>query len=83
MSVSGFVRFWLTLQGTSVYTQQRGSTVQTDKVQAVNSGHTPYRVIQAWARLDPDGHEGDGDESSGEELTINGETRLDLQLVRR
>jgi len=61
MSVSDFVRFcltsllvvaWLTLQATTVYTQQRGGTVQTDKVQAVNSGPTPYRVIQAWAQIE-------------------------------
>jgi len=60
MSASGFVRFWLTalfvvwvaLQGTSVHTQQRGGTAQTDKVQPVNSGPTPYRVIRDWAHLE-------------------------------
>ena len=61
MSVSGFVRFsltvlivfvWVALQGTSVQTQQRGGTVQTDKVQPVNSGPNPYRVIRDWARLE-------------------------------
>ena len=60
MSVSGFVRFWLTalivvvwvaLQGISVQTQQRGGTAQTDKVQPVNSGANPYRVIRDWAQL--------------------------------
>ena len=59
MSVSGFVRFWLSaliviwvaLQGTSVQTQQRGGTVQTDKVQPVNSGANPYRVIRDWAQF--------------------------------
>ena len=31
-------------------TQQRGGTAQTDKVQPVNSGANPYRVIRDWAR---------------------------------
>ena len=53
MSLSGFVRFWstaaivivaLALHGTGVQTQERGGTVQTDKVQPVNSGANPYRV---------------------------------------
>src|SRR6187455_1566307 len=35
-----------------VETQQRGGTAQTDKVQPVNSGANPYRVIRDWARLD-------------------------------
>src|SRR6202140_397919 len=61
MSVSGLVRFWLTalivivwvaLQGTSVQTQQRGGTVQTDKVQPVNSGPNPYRVMRDWAQIE-------------------------------
>jgi DNA-binding beta-propeller fold protein YncE len=61
MSVSGFVRFWLTalivvvsvaLQGTSVQAQQRGGTVQTDRVQPVNSGPNPYRVIRDWAQIE-------------------------------
>jgi DNA-binding beta-propeller fold protein YncE len=64
MSVSGFVRFWFTplivvvwvaLQGTSVQTQQRGGTPQTDNVQSVNSGLNPYRVIRDWAQLNLEG----------------------------
>ncbi len=60
MSGSGFVKFsfpaltvvtWVALQGPSVQTQQRGGTVQTDKVQPVNSGANPYRVIRDWAQL--------------------------------
>jgi DNA-binding beta-propeller fold protein YncE len=39
------------LQGSGVHAQQRGGTPQTDKVQAVNSGANPYRVIRDWARL--------------------------------
>jgi DNA-binding beta-propeller fold protein YncE len=61
MVVSGVVRVacapaivaWMMVQATSVQTQQqRGGTPQTDKVQPVNSGANPYRVIRDWARLD-------------------------------
>ena len=60
MSLSGFVKFsspvlilaiCVVLQGTSVHTQQRGGTAQTDNVQPVNSGANPYRVIRDWAQL--------------------------------
>jgi sugar lactone lactonase YvrE len=43
------------LQGTSVQTQQRGGTAQTDKVQPVNSGANPYRVVRDWAQLNLEG----------------------------
>jgi len=43
------------LLGTSVQTQQRGGTPQTDKVQPVNSGANTYQVIRDWARLDREG----------------------------
>ncbi len=43
------------LQVASVHTQQRGGTAQTDKVQPVNSGANPYRVIRDWAQLDREG----------------------------
>ena len=58
MSVSGVARFgftalmiviWVAMQGTGVQAQQRGGTVQTDKVEPVNSGANPYRVIRDWA----------------------------------
>jgi DNA-binding beta-propeller fold protein YncE len=64
MPVSGFVRWsltalivvvWIALQGTSVATQQRGGTAQTDKLQPVNSGANPYRVIRDWAQLHSEG----------------------------
>ena len=63
MFVSSFVtsRFILliavcvALQGTSVQGQQRGGTPQTDKVQPVNSGANPYRVIRDWAQLNIEG----------------------------
>src|SRR5207302_3164901 len=62
MPISGFVRFsltaliavWVALHGTSVQAQERGGTVQTDKVQAVNSGPDPYRVTRNWAQ-EPEG----------------------------
>jgi DNA-binding beta-propeller fold protein YncE len=43
---------WLAVQAASVFTQQRGGTPQTDKVQPVNSGANPYRVVRDWARFD-------------------------------
>ena len=38
-----------------VQAQQRGGTVQTDKVAPVNSGANPYTVIRDWARLSAEG----------------------------
>jgi len=35
-----------------VYAQARGGTPQTDKVQPVNTGANPYRVIRDWAHID-------------------------------
>jgi len=60
MSVSNVARFGFTalmivicavMQGIGVQAQQRGGTVQTDKVRPVNSGANPYRVIRDWATL--------------------------------
>ena len=60
MSVSDFVRFQsmvviaavgITLLATTVHTQQRAGTVETDRVQPVNSGPNPYRVFRDWAQL--------------------------------
>ncbi|PYR51186.1 MAG: hypothetical protein DMF95_08915 [Acidobacteria bacterium] len=68
MSLSGFVRFrctplivvvWAALQASSAQGQQRGGTPQTDKVQPVNSGANPYRVIRNWAQA-PEGREWGG-----------------------
>jgi DNA-binding beta-propeller fold protein YncE len=50
-----FVAVSVGAQGTSLQAQQRGGTSQTDKVQPVNSGANPYRVIRDWARLDREG----------------------------
>src|SRR2546425_1105730 len=61
MSVSACTRFWLTapivvawvaLHASSLQAQARGGTPQTDKVQPVNSGANPYRVIRDWAHID-------------------------------
>ena len=61
MSVSSYVRFGsmaviaavgVALLATSIQAQQRGGTVETDRVQPVNSGENPYRVIRDWAQLD-------------------------------
>ena len=41
----------ITAQRTSVLAQQRAGTAETDKVQPVNSGPNPYRVIRDWAQL--------------------------------
>jgi DNA-binding beta-propeller fold protein YncE len=46
---------WIALNATSVLMQQRGGTPQTDKVQPVNSGANPYRVIRDWAQLNLEG----------------------------
>jgi DNA-binding beta-propeller fold protein YncE len=47
--------FGVVLPGTGVQAQQRGGTVQTDKVEPVNSGANPYRVIRDWAHLSAEG----------------------------
>ena len=61
MTLSRFPRFLLTalialacvaMHGSSVQAQARGGTTQTDKVQSVNSGANPYRVIRDWARIE-------------------------------
>ena len=39
-------------RGSTFEAQARGGTPQTDKIQAVNSGANPYRVIRDWAHID-------------------------------
>src|SRR5882672_5745729 len=59
MTISIVVRFAravaivvsITAPRASVQAQQRGGTAETDKVQPVNSGPNPYRVIRDWAQL--------------------------------
>jgi hypothetical protein len=41
----------ITAQRGSVLAQQRAGTAETEKVQPVNSGPNPYRVIRDWAQL--------------------------------
>ena len=64
MSVSSVARFvftasmiviWFALPENTVQAQQRGGTVQTDKVEPVNNGANPYRVIRDWAHLSAEG----------------------------
>src|ERR1051326_2463864 len=54
-------RFWkvvaivvasVVLHRSSLQAQARGGTPATDKVQPVNTGTNPYRVIRDWARID-------------------------------
>src|SRR6516225_1158574 len=61
MFTKGCTKFWLTalvvvlcvaLHGSTLQAQARGGTPQTDKVQPVNSGANPYRVIRDWAHID-------------------------------
>ena len=54
-SIVSAVLFALTLVIVPVQGQQRGGTADTDKIQPVNSGANPYRVIRDWARLDGEG----------------------------
>src|SRR5438552_7877539 len=41
----------ITTPRTSVQAQQRAGTAETEKIQPVNSGPNPYRVIRDWAQL--------------------------------
>src|ERR1700719_1521975 len=52
MSLSRIARLGLAaLMIVCAQAQQRGGTVQTDKVQPVNSGANPYHVLRDWAQL--------------------------------
>ena len=80
MSGSVFVRLWfvplfviwIALQGSSVQGQQRGGTPQTEKVQPINSGPNPYRVIRDWAQLNLEGRPWGG--SNGVAIDRDGKT---------
>lgn len=63
--ISGIV-----LHGSSVQAQARGGTPQTDKLQPVNSGANPYRVIRDWAHIE--GREWGG--SNGVAIDRDGKT---------
>jgi DNA-binding beta-propeller fold protein YncE len=78
MSFSGRRRFWvafmtsvcIALYATWLFAQARGGTPQTDKVQPVNSGENPYRVIRDWAHIE--GREWGG--SNGVAIDRDGKT---------
>src|SRR5437867_7040327 len=59
-------------QRTSVLAQQRGGTAETDKVQPINSGPNPYRVIRDWAQLNLEGRPWGG--SNGVAIDRDGKT---------
>jgi DNA-binding beta-propeller fold protein YncE len=42
---------WMALHAGIAHAQARGGTPQTDKVQPVNNGANPYRVMRDWAQL--------------------------------
>ena len=54
ISLIALIAGCVVLHGSSLQAQERGGTAQTDRVQPVNSGSNPYRVIQNWAQ-DPEG----------------------------
>jgi DNA-binding beta-propeller fold protein YncE len=60
------------LLAVTVYAQQRGGTPQADKVQPVNSGANPYRVIRDWAQLTVEGRPWGG--SNGVAIDKDGRT---------
>jgi len=43
---------WIALCTATAHAQARGGTPQTDKVQPVNTGANPYRVMRDWAHID-------------------------------
>jgi DNA-binding beta-propeller fold protein YncE len=49
---TALIAICVSLAGSSVRAQARGGTPQTDKVQPVNAGANPYRVIRDWAHID-------------------------------
>lgn len=50
--IAAIVAGSMALHGTIVQGQARGGTPQTDKVQPVNTGANPYRVIRDWAHIE-------------------------------
>ena len=60
----------MALHGGIAHAQARGGTPQTDKVQPVNSGANPYRVIRDWGKIE--GREWGG--SNGVAIDKDGKT---------
>jgi DNA-binding beta-propeller fold protein YncE len=52
LSLAALIAVWPAWHATITRAQQRGGTLQTDKVQPVNDGANPYRVIRDWAQLE-------------------------------
>ena len=72
VSTAALAIVWVMAQAPDVQTQQQGGTPQTDKVQPVNSGANPYRVIRDWARLDREARAWGG--SNGVAIDRDGKT---------
>ena len=51
-SIASLVVSLVALGGITILAQARGGTPQTDKVQPVNSGANPYRVIRDWGKIE-------------------------------
>jgi DNA-binding beta-propeller fold protein YncE len=51
-SIALLVASCIALAGVTLLAQARGGTPQTDKVQPVNSGSNPYRVIRDWGKIE-------------------------------
>ena len=51
-SIASVIVLGVALAGVNVLAQARGGTPQTDKVQPVNSGANPYRVIRDWGKIE-------------------------------
>src|SRR4030095_16979011 len=69
-SIASLVVLFIALAGVVVLAQARGGTPQTDKVQPVNSGANPYRVIRDWGKIE--GREWGG--SNGVAIDKDGKT---------
>ena len=69
-SIASLVVAFIALAGVTVLAQARGGTPQTDKVQPVNSGANPYRVIRDWGKIE--GREWGG--SNGVAIDKDGKT---------
>src|SRR5690242_13728617 len=70
-SVIALVAVFAALQAPSLHAQARGGTAQTDKVQPVNSGANPYRVLRDWAQK-PEGRAWGG--SNGVAIDVDGKS---------
>jgi DNA-binding beta-propeller fold protein YncE len=51
IAFAALIAICIALHGSGLQAQERGGTAKTDKVQPVNGGANPYRVIQNWAQI--------------------------------